>query len=116
MISLEAIIRNIRATKAIPGDEDLRKLPYGKAFIYGRVSSAEQVRQSLESIRDIARLVEIAKRDGYQTALSMSDVEKWLQSIQNGENISRIIEDGDIIIDCRDLGISGSLDEDKRPG
>ncbi len=116
MISLEDVIRNIRAARTIPGDEDLRKLPHGKAFIYGRVSSAEQVRQSLESIRDIARLVEIAKRDGYKTSLDMAEVEKWLQSIQNGENVSRIIEDGDIIIDCRDLGISGSLDEDKRPG
>ena len=116
MISLEDIIRNLRTARTIPGDEDLRKLPHGKAFIYGRVSSPEQIRQSLESIRDIARLVELAKRDGYKTSLNMDEVEKWLQSIQNGENVSRIIEDGDIIIECRDLGISGSLDEEKRPG
>ena len=116
MMNLEDIIRNIRVARTVPGDEDLRKLPHRKGFIYGRVSSPEQIRQSLESIRDIARLVELAKRDGYKTALEIAEVEKWLQSIQNGENVSRIIEDGDIIIDCCDLGISGSLDEEKRPG
>ena len=62
MIRLEDIVRNIRAARAAPGDEDLRKLPHGKAFIYGRVSSPGQVRQSLESIKDIARLLELGAR------------------------------------------------------
>ena len=65
---------------------------------------------------EIAKLVEIAKKDGYRSNLEPDGVEKWLRSIQNGEDVPRVIEDGDIVIDCRDLGLSGSLGEDKRPG
>jgi len=97
-------------------DDGLRRLPYKKALVYARASSQRQVEESEESIREIAKLVVLAKRDGYQTALEPARVEKWLEAIQAGESVSRIIEDGDVAVDCRDLGLSGSLGEDKRPG
>jgi len=115
-MNLEEIIQRIRATRSLPSDEDLRQLPYLKAFIYGRVSSQVQVRESRESIRDIAKQVMNAKRDGYKSNLDPDEVEKWLASIQSGADVPRALEDGDIIVDCSDLGLSGSLDEDKRPG
>jgi hypothetical protein len=116
MMNLEEIIQSIRKAKTVPSDEDLRSLPYKKAFIYGRVSSQGQVRESQESIKEIARMLAIARKDGYPTSLEPDKVEEWLQSIQNGEDVPRVIEDGDITIDCQDLGLSGSLGEDKRPG
>jgi hypothetical protein len=115
-MNLEEIIQRIRATRSLPSDEDLRRLPYLKAFVYGRVSSQVQVRESRESIRDIAKLVMKVKQDGYKSNLNPDEVEKWLASIQSGADVNRVIEDGDIIVDCQDLGLSGSLGEDKRPG
>ncbi|MDD4985198.1 MAG: recombinase family protein [Dehalococcoidales bacterium] len=115
-MNLEDIIQNLRKERATPSEEDLRSLPYKKAFIYGRVSTQEQVRQSRESIMDIAKQVEVAIKDGYHTGLKVQDIEEWLKAIQNGEDVSKIIEDGDVTVNCKDLGLSGSLDEDKRPG
>jgi len=106
----------MRRARTTPRDEDLRRLPYKKAFIYGRVSSQEQVKESRESIMDIARHVTLAKKDGFKTSLEQQHVEKWLQAIQNGEDVPRVMEDGDIVVNCRDLGLSGSLNEDKRAG
>jgi len=115
-MNLEEIIQGIRASRSLPSDDDLRRLPHQKAFIYGRVSSQAQVRESRESIRDIAKLVMRAKKDGYNSNLNPDDVEKWLADIQSGADVNRVLEDGDIIVDCQDLGLSGSLGEDKRPG
>jgi len=115
-MNLDDIIRSAKASSTKPSDDDLRSLPYQRAFVYGRVSSQGQVRESLESIRDIAKLVELAVRDGYHTGFQVSDVEQWLGSIQDGTAVEKVIEDGDVIVDCRDLGLSGSLGEDKRPG
>ncbi|NQT47942.1 MAG: hypothetical protein HQ578_03090, partial [Chloroflexi bacterium] len=116
MMNLEDIIHNMRKARSAPSDEDLRSLPYKKAFIYGRVSTQEQVRQSRESIMDIAKQVEVAKKDGFTTGLKVREVEEWLKAIQNGEDVPRVIEDGNVVVNCKDLGLSGSLDEDKRPG
>ena len=116
MINLEDIIQSTRASRSAPSDDDLRSLPYKKAFIYGRVSSQGQIRESHESIRDIAKLVEMAKRDGYRTNLDLQEVEKWLDKIQSGAAVEKVMGNGDIAVDCRDLGLSGSLGEDKRPG
>jgi len=115
-MNLNEIIQTARQARAVPGEDELRALPYKNAFVYGRVSSQGQVRESRESIMEIAKLVELAIKDGYHTALAVSDVEKWLGEIQSGADIPRALEDGDILIDCRDLGLSGSLSEDKRPG
>jgi DNA invertase Pin-like site-specific DNA recombinase len=115
-MNLEDIIHSLRKAKSAPSEEDLRSLPYKKAFIYGRVSTQEQVRQSRESIMDIAKQVEVAKNDGFTTSLKLEEVEKWLKAIQNGEDVPKVIEDGDVTVNCKDLGLSGSLDEDKREG
>ena len=115
-MNLDEIMQTVRRAKAVPGEDELRALPYRKAFIYGRVSSQGQIRESRESIMEIARLVEIAKRDGYQSGLTTSQVEEWLGEIQNEADIPRVLEDDSILIDCRDLGLSGSLSEEKRPG
>lgn len=115
-MELEELIHSIKASRSIPTEEDKRSLPYKKAFIYGRVSSQGQVKDSRESIREVAKLVVLAKKDGYVSDIDPEYVEKWLDSIQSGEDVSRFIESGDIVIDCRDLGLSGSLGEDKRPG
>lgn len=50
------------------------------------------------------------------TSLKVQDIEEWLKAIQNGEDIPRVMEDGDVTVNCKDLGLSGSLDENKRPG
>jgi DNA invertase Pin-like site-specific DNA recombinase len=113
---LEEIIRSMRVARALPGDEELRQLPYRRAFIYGRVSSQAQVRESEESIREVARLVMLAKKDGYKTSLKSEAVEKWLDLLQAGTETNKVIEEGEVTVDCRDLGLSGSLGEDRRPG
>ncbi len=115
-MELEELIRSIKTSRSIPTEEDLRSLPHKKAFIYGRVSTQGQVKDSRESIHEVAKLVILAKKDGYRSGIEAETVERWLDSIQNGEDVSRTMEDGDIAIDCRDLGLSGSLGEDKRPG
>ncbi len=113
---LEDNLEGLRQDRAKPSEEDLRRLPCKKAFIYGRVSTPGQVEDSRESIREIAFLVGLAARDGYHTRLTTPEVEVWLQAIQEGPARSRLLEDGDIIVDCQDLGLSGTLREDKRPG
>src|SRR3990170_3613920 len=108
-MELEELIRSIKTSRSIPTEEDLRSLPYKKAFIYGRVSTQGQVKDSRESIREVAKLVTLAKKDGYPSSIEPVTVEIWLDAIQNGENVIRTMEEGDIVIDCRDLGLSGSL-------
>ena len=61
-----------------PQDSELRKLPFKHAFIRGRVSYPVQIRYSQESIREIARLVDLAKQDGYESTLDSLDIEKKL--------------------------------------
>jgi len=117
MLTVEEILATQRNRRARPSQEDLRKLPYRKAFIYGRVSSPDQVRDSKESIREIARMVALAKSDGYQSNITAEEVESWLLSIQQGRVVEKIIEDGDIVVDVQDLGISAKgLADEKREG
>ena len=82
-MNLEEIIRTARLANTVPGEEELRALPFRKAFIYGRVSSQGQVRESRESIMELAKLVEIARKDGYRTSLVTSEVEKWLNQAES---------------------------------
>jgi len=116
MITESNIIELIRKRQRKPGEGELKRLPYRKAFIYGRVSSPSQVRDSHESIREIARLVELAIRDGYRTNLDPTKVEQWLLAIQKGNAVKGILEDGEVIVDIRDLGISGQLSADSKEG
>jgi len=116
VVTIQDVIGKRRSARHKPSDEELRRLPDRKALIYGRVSSPGQVRDSHESIREIAHLVDLAKEDGYKTGLDSVAVEEWLARIQGGAAAPGVLESGDVILDCRDLGISGTLGQDKRLG
>ncbi|MBA7712003.1 hypothetical protein ES703_120971 [subsurface metagenome] len=117
MLTIEEILATQKNRRARPTQEDLRKLPHKKASIYGRVSSPGQVRDSKESVREIAKIVALAKSDGYQSNITTEETEKWLFSIQQGSTVERVIEDGEIIVDVQDLGISAKgLADEKRDG
>jgi DNA invertase Pin-like site-specific DNA recombinase len=112
----EEIVRSTGASKGRPTDNGSKSLPGKKAFIYTRLSSKEQAGERKASIREIAKLVVLAKKDGYKTGLDPDRVEKWLESIESGEQVNQVIEDGDVVVDYRDIGLSGSLGKDRRPG
>ena len=116
MITIDDILRAEKTKHIKPSDseEDLRHLPYKNAFIYGRISSPKQVKEHYESVRAIALLVDIAKKDGYNTALTSAAVEDWLADIKNGKAEYDTREDGEVTIDIRDLRLSGRLND--RPG
>jgi len=117
MLTVDEIIAMQKNHRAKPTQEDLRRLPHKKAFIYGRVSSPGQVRDSKESVREIAKIIALAKSDGYQSNITVEETEKWLFSIQQGITAERVIEDGEIIVDVQDLGISAKgLADEKREG
>lgn len=117
MLTIEEILATQKNRRTKPTQEDLRKLPYKKAFVYGRVSSPGQVRDSKESVREIAKIVALAKCDGYQSNINAEETEKWLFSIQQGSTVERVIEGGEIILDVQDLGISAKgLADEKRDG
>jgi len=117
MLTIQEILATQKERRSKPTKEDLRKLPYKKAFIYGRVSDPSQVRDSKESIREIAKLVPLAKSDGYQTGITAEETEGWLLLIQQGRPVDKIIENGEIGVDVQDLGISAKgLADEKRFG
>jgi len=116
MITVEEIIQKRKRVKIEPTDEELRHLPDRKAFIYGRVSKPGQIVKSTESMREIAELVEYAKEDGFRTELTSEQVWSWLERIRAGLEAPGVIENGEVVVDCQDLGISGTLRESKRPG
>ena len=60
MLTIQEVIGKRRVARQKPNDEELRRLPDRKAMIYGRVSSPGQVRDSEESIREIAALVDLS--------------------------------------------------------
>ena len=111
MLTIQEIIDAKVKNNVKPGEEDLRKLPYKVAFLYGRVSKPKQIRNSKESIREIASLVDLAKKDGFQTNLNATEIERLLLDGTIG-----VWEDGYVIVDVRDLGISGQLSADERKG
>ena len=117
MITIDEILAMRKNRKAKPTHEELRKLPCKKAFVYGRVSSLGQVRDSKESIREIAKVVGLAKSDGYQSNITAEETERWLLSIQSVSVTEKVMEDGDILVDVQDLGISArGLTDEKRHG
>ena len=117
MLTIEDILAAEKNRKVKPTEGDLRKLPWKKSFIYGRVSSPGQVRDSKESIREIAKVVALSKSDGYHSDITAEETERFLLSIQQGSAVDRIMQGGDIIVDVQDLGISAKgLADDKREG
>ena len=84
MLTIQEILAMQMERRSKPSKEDLRKLPDREALIYGRVSDPSQVRDSKESIREIAKLVALAKSDGYRSNITAEETEGWLLSIQRG--------------------------------
>jgi hypothetical protein len=113
MIGISEIINSRSRGKKKLDDEALRKLPWRHAFIYGRLSSPGQVRDSRESVREIAHLVDLARADGYQTDLNSQKIELELNENKDGE---KIWSEGQVTLDARDLGISGQLSFTDRKG
>lgn len=99
-----------------PDEQELRRLPYKDAYIYGRVSTPGQVRDSRESILEIARLLALAIEDGYETLLDPEDIKTRLELIRNDPSAEKIWSDGQVTVDVRDLGISGQLSDEDRLG
>ena len=115
MLTVYDIINSKKSKQRKPDKEELRKLPDRKALIHGRLSGFSQVKESKESVREIAALVDKAIEDGYQTSLDYGKVKLWLEDIQSGVSKPGILADGEVIVNCLGLGISGSLPVDKRP-
>lgn len=115
MRTIEEILSTRTRRRQRPNEEELRRLPDRKAVIQGRLSGFTQVRESKESVREIASLVALAKHDGYKTGLDLADVERWLEKIQGEIIPPGLLEDGEVIVNCLGLGVSGTLPEMKRP-
>ncbi|NQT71237.1 MAG: recombinase family protein [Chloroflexi bacterium] len=116
MAIIDDILISLNTRGSKPSESDLRKLPFRKADIYGRQSDPSQVRDHKQSLLEIADLVELAKNDGYKSELTKEQVEAWLLSIQRGETEKGVLVNGDIMVDVRDLGISGQLSAEYREG
>jgi DNA invertase Pin-like site-specific DNA recombinase len=116
MMTIQDIINAKKRDRKRPDEGELRLLPFKHAFIYGRLSSPGQVRDSRESVREIARLVDLAINDGYNTKLNSNDVEIKLISVQQASTSEKIWSDGEVTVDVQDLGISGQLSFQDRKG
>jgi hypothetical protein len=116
-MNLQEVLERRRKFRQSPTEEEERHLPFRRAFVYGRVSNPDQIRDSEQSIKEIAHLVALARGDGYNTILPQEEVDGRIQAIWRGKPGAMLVwEDGDVFVDCRDLGLSGQLPEEKRPG
>ena len=119
MLSIAEIMQAEKAKVARrqPSEEDLRRIPLGRpGKVFGRFSDPKQIQESLQSMAEFATLVRLARQDGFHTELSQEEVERRLSALQRGESDAvRYWADGQLIVDLRDLGISGRLGPDKRP-
>ena len=116
MATIQDIINSGKYDRRKTDEGELRRLPFIKAYIYGRLSSPGQVRDSCESVREIARLVDLAVKDGYKTNLNSNYIESKLISLQQGPLADKVWSNGEVTVDVRDLGISGQLSFEDRKG
>src|SRR2546430_2409520 len=82
------------------------------AFVYPRLSTHEQRERSVWSIERQRWLEELARLDGYQAPLLKEEVEE----LRNRPDFSGWYQNGQILVDERDLGISGTLGRQSRLG
>lgn len=82
------------------------------AFVYQRLSTHEQTKKSQFSIERQDALRTMAKRDGYKTHLADEEIKE----LKNSHKYGGYFVDGQVWVEQRDLGISGTLDKDERPG
>jgi len=65
---------------------------------------------------ELIDLVRLARQDGFRTELSEAEVTRRVNAIQhNDADAIKYWVDGQLIVDLRDLGISGRLGPEKRP-
>ena len=115
-MNIEELLQH-RRRRHQPTEDELHHLPFRHAFIYGRVSKPEQIRESEQSVKEIADLVALARSDGYVVTLPQEEVYRRIEAIQKRLPAAILFwEDSEIVVDCRDLGISGQLPAEKRPG
>ena len=100
-----------------PSEEELRRIPVERpARIFGRLSDPRQIQESLQSMAELIDLVKLARQDGFRTEISEAEVTRRVNAIQhNDSDAIKYWIDGQLIVDLRDLGISGRLGPDKRP-
>lgn len=111
-------IEKERMAQRQPSKDELRRIPLDRpARLLGRLSSPGQVKDSVQSMGEFSHLVMLAREDGFHTELSQEEVERRLEALQRGDaDALRYWVDGQLIVDLRDLGISGRLGPEKRPG
>ncbi len=116
MQTINELIESRKQSHKKPDEQELRRLPYKHAYVYGRVSSPGQVRDSRESILEIARLLRLAIEDGFETSLDPDDIQAKLELIRQGLSTEKMWSQGQVTVDVRDLGISGQLSYEDRLG
>jgi hypothetical protein len=82
------------------------------AFVYPRLSTHEQRERSVWSIERQRWLEELARLDGYQAPLTKEEIELLRQQPE----YPGWYQNGQILVDERDLGISGTLGRQSRTG
>ena len=82
------------------------------SFIYKRLSSHEQVKKSIFSIQMQDGLEELAREDGYNAPRTKEEI----KAIKSDPNYPGWYIDGSVIVEERDLGISGTLGQEDREG
>src|SRR3954447_17130984 len=75
------------------------------AFVYPRLSTHEQRDRSVWSIERQRWLEELARLDGYEAPLSREEVD----AIRSSPDYPGWYQNGQVLVDERDLGISGTL-------
>jgi hypothetical protein len=119
MLTIAEIIQIEKAKLARrqPSNEELRQIPLDRpARLFGRLSDPQQIRDSIQSMAELADLVRLARQDGLHTELNQEEVERRLGALQRGNpDAVRYWVDGQLTVDLRDLGISGRLGPEKRP-
>ena len=110
-------IEKAKVARRQPSNEELRRIPSDRpARVFGRLSDPKQIQESLQSMAEFADLIRLARQDSFHTELSQEEIEKRLRALQRGNpDAVRYWIDGQLIVDLRDLGISGRLGPDKRP-
>lgn len=81
-------------------------------FVYKRLSSHEQVKKSIFSIQMQDALEDLARDDGYNVTLS----KEAIKAIKSDTNYPGWYVNGSVIVEERDLGISGTLGQEDREG
>ena len=116
MLTVDQILKQHRSARRRPSEEELRRPPDRKALVYARPSSPHQVQESRESMREIGAPVDLARADGYRTGADRASVDAWVEAIRTGTAEPSVREDGDVAVVTLDLGISGTLGQERRRG